>query len=67
MGRKTTVFETAEDVPTTPQDVDRLLGADPSITHVGLIHCETSTGISIRCRRSQRWSRGTARASSSTR
>ena len=23
----------------------RLLAADPSITHVGLIHCETSTGI----------------------
>src|SRR5437667_5568839 len=45
MGRKVTVFETAEDVPTTPQDVDRLLGGDSSITHVGLIHCETSTGI----------------------
>ncbi len=45
MGRKVTVFETAEDLPTTPQDVDRLLGADPSVTHVGLIHCETSTGI----------------------
>jgi 2-aminoethylphosphonate-pyruvate transaminase len=45
MGRKLTVFETAEDVPTTPQDVERLLAADASITHVGLIHCETSTGI----------------------
>jgi 2-aminoethylphosphonate-pyruvate transaminase len=45
MGRKVTVFETAEDVPTTAQDVDRLLGADASITHFGLIHCETSTGI----------------------
>jgi 2-aminoethylphosphonate-pyruvate transaminase len=45
MGRKLSTFETAEDVPTTPQDVDRLLAADPSITHVGLIHCETSTGI----------------------
>jgi 2-aminoethylphosphonate-pyruvate transaminase len=45
MGRRTSVFETAEDVPTTPADVERLLGADPSITHVGLIHCETSTGI----------------------
>jgi len=45
MGREVTVFETAEDVPTTVQDVDRLLGADASITHVGLIHCETSTGI----------------------
>jgi 2-aminoethylphosphonate-pyruvate transaminase len=45
MGRRLTVFETAEDVPTTPEDVDRLLAADASITHVGLIHCETSTGI----------------------
>ena len=45
MGRKLSVFETAEDVPTTAADVDRLLDADPSITHVGLIHCETSTGI----------------------
>jgi 2-aminoethylphosphonate-pyruvate transaminase len=45
MGRRTTTFETAEDVPTTAQDVDRLLGADPGISHVGLIHCETSTGI----------------------
>jgi len=45
MGRRVTAFETAEDVPTTPQDVDRLLKADSSITHVGLIHCETSTGI----------------------
>jgi len=45
MGRRLTVFETAEDTPTAPQDVDRLLAADPSITHVGLIHCETSTGI----------------------
>ena len=45
MGRRSTTFETPEDVQTTPQDVDRLLQADPSITHVGLIHCETSTGI----------------------
>jgi 2-aminoethylphosphonate-pyruvate transaminase len=45
MGRKLTVFETAEDMPAAPPDVDRLLAADRSITHVGLIHCETSTGI----------------------
>ncbi|RJF97008.1 2-aminoethylphosphonate--pyruvate transaminase [Noviherbaspirillum cavernae] len=45
MGRKVSVFETAEHVPTTAADVDRLLSADKSITHVGLIHCETSTGI----------------------
>ena len=45
MGRKVSTFETAEDVPTTAADVERLLKDDPSITHVGLIHCETSTGI----------------------
>jgi len=45
MGRQVSVFETPEDVPTTAADVDRLLTADTSITHVGLIHCETSTGI----------------------
>ena len=45
MGRRASVFETADDVPTTADDVDRLLAKDPSITHVGLIHCETSTGI----------------------
>lgn len=45
MGRRCTTFATAEDVPTTPDDVDRLLAQDHTITHVGLIHCETSTGI----------------------
>ena len=45
MGRKLTAFETAEDTPTTAADVSRLLDRDSSITHVGLIHCETSTGI----------------------
>jgi len=45
MGRRTSTFETADDVPTTADDVDRLLTKDPTITHVGVIHCETSTGI----------------------
>jgi 2-aminoethylphosphonate-pyruvate transaminase len=45
MGRRVTAFETPDDVPTTDDDVDRLLAKDASITHVGLIHCETSTGI----------------------
>src|SRR5439155_20743688 len=45
MGRGLSTFETADDVPTTAADVARLLDADASITHVGLIHCETSTGI----------------------
>jgi 2-aminoethylphosphonate-pyruvate transaminase len=45
MGRRLSVFETGDDVQTTAADVARLLDADASITHVGLIHCETSTGI----------------------
>ena len=45
MGRRVSVFETAEDVPTTAADVERLLSTDASITDVALIHCETSTGI----------------------
>ena len=45
MGRRLSTYETPEDVRTTAEDVDRLLARDPSITHVGLIHCETSTGI----------------------
>ncbi|MDH0647674.1 2-aminoethylphosphonate--pyruvate transaminase [Pseudomonas sp. GD03858] len=45
LGRSYSTFETAEDQPTTAADVDRLLAADPAVTHVALIHCETSTGI----------------------
>jgi 2-aminoethylphosphonate-pyruvate transaminase len=45
LGRKLTPFETAVDVPPTAAEVARLLDADASITHVALIHCETSTGI----------------------
>jgi len=45
MGRRLSTFETADDVPTTAADVARRLDADGSVTHVGLIHCETSTGI----------------------
>ena len=45
MGRRMSTFETPDDVPTTAADVERLLTRDPSITDVGLIHCETSTGI----------------------
>lgn len=45
LGRRFSTFETAEDQPTTARDVERLLRANPDITHVALIHCETSTGI----------------------
>jgi 2-aminoethylphosphonate-pyruvate transaminase len=45
LGRTYSTYETPEDVPTTPEAVDRLLTEDRAVTHVGLIHCETSTGI----------------------
>jgi len=45
LGRSFSTFETAEDQPTTAIDVEHLLLADPTVSHVALIHCETSTGI----------------------
>jgi 2-aminoethylphosphonate-pyruvate transaminase len=45
LGRKLTTIDYAEDAQIRPEDVDRALRADPSITHVALVHCETSTGI----------------------
>jgi 2-aminoethylphosphonate-pyruvate transaminase len=45
LGRKVTVSETAADAAVSATAVARTLDADTSITHVGLIHCETSTGI----------------------
>jgi 2-aminoethylphosphonate-pyruvate transaminase len=45
LGRKLTTIDYAEDAQIRPEDVDRALAADPSITHVALVHCETSTGI----------------------
>ena len=45
MGRKSSVMETADGVPASAADVGLTLDADASITHVGLVHCETSTGI----------------------
>lgn len=45
LGRDFSTFVTAEDQPTTAADVERLLQADGRISHVALIHCETSTGI----------------------
>jgi 2-aminoethylphosphonate-pyruvate transaminase len=44
MGRRTTILERPEDQPVSAAELEARLGADPSITHVGLIHCETGTG-----------------------
>ena len=45
MGRKLSVVEAADDAQITAPEVASALDRDRSITHVGLIHCETSTGI----------------------
>jgi 2-aminoethylphosphonate-pyruvate transaminase len=45
LGRQLTTLDYAEDEPVMPADIERALTADRSITHVALVHCETSTGI----------------------
>lgn len=45
MGRAYATYETAEDTPPDPAEVDRLLAADPSLSHVLAVHCETTSGI----------------------
>lgn len=45
MGRRTTIVERAEDEPVSAEELDARLTQDKSITHVGLIHCETGTGV----------------------
>ena len=45
LGRTLTTIDYAEDTQIAAADIERLLAADPSITHVALVHCETSTGI----------------------
>jgi len=45
LGRRVTTIDYAEDQQVSPTDIDGHLGRDASITHVALVHCETSTGI----------------------
>ena len=45
MGRRATVVPQAEEEPVSPAVLQTHLTADPSITHVVLIHCETGTGV----------------------
>jgi 2-aminoethylphosphonate-pyruvate transaminase len=45
LGRRLTTIDYAEDAAVAAADVERALTADPSITHVALVHCETSAGI----------------------
>jgi len=45
LGRRTTTLEYQEKEPVKAADIDAALSRDPSITHVALVHCETSTGV----------------------
>ena len=45
LGRKVTTLDYTEDQQVVPADVERMLAADPTITHVALVHCETGTGV----------------------
>ena len=45
MGRRVSVMPVPEDRPVSAAEVESRLAADPSITHVILIHCETGTGV----------------------
>jgi 2-aminoethylphosphonate-pyruvate transaminase len=45
MGRRTSIAGHREDEAVSPATLDERLRADSSITHVGLIHCETGTGV----------------------
>ena len=45
LGRRLTTIAYAEDQPVRASDIEAQFKQDPSITHVALVHCETSTGI----------------------
>lgn len=45
MGRAVRTIETAEDVPVSAEDLGRTLREDSHVTHVAVVHCETTSGI----------------------
>ncbi|MFC5609210.1 2-aminoethylphosphonate--pyruvate transaminase [Variovorax soli] len=45
LGRKVTTIDYTEDQRVSPADIDRALAADPGITHVAMVHCETGAGV----------------------
>ncbi|MFM0742034.1 2-aminoethylphosphonate--pyruvate transaminase [Paraburkholderia xenovorans] len=45
LGRAATVLDKGDYLPPRGEEVERMLDADPRITHVVAVHCETSSGI----------------------
>lgn len=45
LGRHVAALHWPEDQAVDPEQLDRALGDDPSISHIALVHCETTTGL----------------------
>ena len=45
LGRAYSILETPEDTPVDVAALERQLAADAAITHVAVVHCETTSGI----------------------
>lgn len=45
MGRSVAAIETSEDTLVSPAALEQALAADPAISHVAVVHCETTSGI----------------------
>lgn len=39
------LLRTPEDTPAKPEELEKVLANDSAVTHVALVHCETTTGI----------------------
>ena len=44
-GRRHVPLETAENLPVDPRAVDRALAGDAGLSHVAMVHCETTSGL----------------------
>ncbi|HAO34064.1 MAG TPA: 2-aminoethylphosphonate--pyruvate transaminase [Candidatus Competibacteraceae bacterium] len=45
LGRDLTALDMGDYFPPSPSQVDAMLADDPAISHVAVVHCETSSGI----------------------
>lgn len=45
VGLETAAIEAPEDQPVSAYALDKALAADPAITHVAVVHCETTSGV----------------------
>jgi 2-aminoethylphosphonate-pyruvate transaminase len=45
IGRNVDAIEISEDTPVAPESLNTALADNPAVTHVAVVHCETTTGI----------------------